>query len=255
MHNFGFQQMSLPHVYDIYECGDAAKVNEVIRTKNFGGASVTIPLKLDMLPFMDELSTSVQKIGAMNTIYFNTDGQLVGENTDWIGILQSIQSRLHSNSRKYSALIVGAGGTARAACYAMQQLNTTIYVYNRTYENAQLVAKDFNATAIENATSLPSNVDIVIGTVPASAKFTLPDHVLSSSSIVLDAAYIPAMTCLLQQAHTLQCSCIQGAEMLVRQAVAQFKLWTNTNPATNGFAIACYNKIPTEEQLPTPLLP
>ncbi|RHY16143.1 hypothetical protein DYB25_000975 [Aphanomyces astaci] len=124
------------------------------------------------------------------------------------------------------ALVVGAGGTAMAACYAMQQLGLRLVVFNRTLDKAIDVAQRFGGTAVASLTDLDA-VDVVVGTIPAAAGFVLPEHLLSKHVIVMDAAYKPAITLLLAQAHAHGAVCIQGYEMLVEQGLEQSKLWTH----------------------------
>ena len=204
----------------------------------FGGASVTIPLKLDVMPLLNALSPSAKAIGAVNTVVVGTDGYqriLCGDNTDWLGILRPIQRRL--TVQNPVALIIGAGGTAMAAAYAMQHLRAELYIYNRTFTKAEALAERFNGTALKEV-QLP-RIDIVIGTIPAGAQTSLPDGLFISTPIVLDAAYRPAMTPLLLAAQSAGCPCIQGAEMLYEQALEQFKLWTkHTVPPSIMSAIA-----------------
>ncbi|RHY29934.1 hypothetical protein DYB32_005655 [Aphanomyces invadans] len=123
------------------------------------------------------------------------------------------------------ALVVGAGGTAMAACYAMQQLGLQVLVYNRTLEKAKEVAARFGATAVASLADIAA-VDVVVGTIPATSGFTLPDRLVRQGVIVMDAAYKPAITPLLAHAHAHAAVCIQGYEMLVEQGLEQSKLWT-----------------------------
>ena len=150
------------------------------------------------------------------------------------------------------ALVVGAGGTSMAASYAMQQLGVTLVVYNRTVAKAQEVAGRFGGTVVTQliASEIP-HVDIVIGTVPADSGFTLPTYLLQSHPvIVLDAAYKPSITPLLQAASTQNAMCIQGFEMLVEQAVEQFSRWNKTLPPPyEAMRQACLCHVPEQERL------
>jgi pentafunctional AROM polypeptide len=207
---------------------DINEVISVVNQETFGGASVTIPLKLDVISLLDSLSPAAAAIGAVNTIiccHAGVQRILHGDNTDWIGIMRSIQRRVKNHTAPI-ALVIGAGGTAMAASYAMQQLGAKLFIFNRTYSKAEEVAQRFNGTAISSISSLP-HIDIIIGTIPASAQTNFPHELFKSCPIVLDAAYKPAETPLLMAAREAGCSCIQGAEMLYEQALEQFRLWTN----------------------------
>ena len=90
MHNNGFLRLGLPHTYGLCETTNVKDVSTVLVQSNFGGASVTIPFKETIVPFMDQLSDAAQAIGAVNTIVKRSDGQLWGDNTDWIGMRDAI---------------------------------------------------------------------------------------------------------------------------------------------------------------------
>ena len=113
---------------------------------------MTIPLKERVLPLLDWLSPAARAIGAVNTIYRAADGSLAGENTDWLGIREPIARLLASRSVRHecAALVIGGGGTARAALYAMQQLGFTgprLLLFNpRTPRKAKDLAAEFHAT-------------------------------------------------------------------------------------------------------------
>ena len=125
--------------------------------------------------------------------------------------------------------VIGAGGTARAACYCAGQLGTRVVIYNRTFEKAEALAKQFNGQALRSLEvdgDLPGPVAAIISTIPGSANFVVPAHVLASKPVVLDASYKPRVTKLLAQAREAGCETIEGVEMLIEQGLAQSKIWT-----------------------------
>ncbi|CAM9525408.1 unnamed protein product, partial [Choristocarpus tenellus] len=131
MHNAGFRQCGLPHQYSLCEGEDPEIMSGALARNDFGGASVTIPHKQNILPYMDEVSEAAAKIGAVNTVIVTVDPetgerQLHGDNTDWLGILRPVRARLEASGKwplpkddlQHSngiALVVGAGGAAMAA--------------------------------------------------------------------------------------------------------------------------------------------
>lgn len=149
---FQWNQVSSRFEYIKQDTSDIADVAARIRQPDFGGANVTIPLKEAACALVDSRSPAVEAIGALNTIVVQADGKLHGENVDWAGIHECILKRLPSGTPSQSdvAVVIGAGGTARASIYALQQLgfkNEHILVYNpRTKEKAQALAANFNAT-------------------------------------------------------------------------------------------------------------
>jgi pentafunctional AROM polypeptide len=147
LHNTAFNILGLPHKYELLETktvGDEIKI--AITSPDFGGASVTIPFKLDIIPLLDRLMPAAEAIGAVNTIIPKRTGSgriLVGDNTDWIGIRSCICSKL-GDRPVGAALVIGAGGTARAAIYALQSLRAeVIYIYDRTASKARDLAHAF----------------------------------------------------------------------------------------------------------------
>ena len=231
-----------------YFCVEASQIQAKLQDANFGGGSVTIPLKLDVIPLMSTLSPSAMAIGAVNTIFKDSDFKWVGDNTDWLGILRPI-SRRYTKTKIPTVLILGAGGTARAACYAMTQLQANLYIFNRTTSKAAEIADYFSATVVESLEKVDIIFDIIIGTIPASAGMKIPEALFHAELIVMDAAYLPAITPLLQQATQKGCSCIQGAEMLYEQALEQYRLWTGTAVPDRIMSEAVWSSVPIEERL------
>lgn len=265
MHNAAFRAAGLDAVFH-YGLHDTTDVQELVARMRaphtaFGGGSVTIPLKVDIMPFLDELSPAARAIGAVNTVIREDSGDLTtvrwrGDNTDWLGILRPIRKRLAGRAAsELRALVVGAGGTSMAAAYAMRQLGVReLFVYNRTLSKAQDVAARFDAVALEALTpeSL-ARVDVVVSTIPATAGFELPEHLVHDKLVVLDAAYMPPITPMLAHAHARGATCIQGFEMLVEQAVEQFLRWHRASLAAqvddDVLRQACLTRVPADMRL------
>jgi len=114
-----------------------------------GRCSVTMPHKQAIIPLLSGLSPAARAIGAVNTIIRTSPGTLLGDNTDWIGIVEPLSAVLGDRKRA-RALVIGAGGTARAACYALQQMAfADVFVHNRTSAKAELLAAEFGCTALQ----------------------------------------------------------------------------------------------------------
>ena len=226
IHNTSFEYHHLPFDYHLCDTPSIEAVVQSMRDPNTFGGSVTIPHKQHVLPHLDQLSESAAAIGAVNTVW-KVDGKLHGDNTDWVGMYNLIRHHLvsHAHHKKLVGLVVGAGGTANAACYTLQKLGAEILIYNRTHDKAAQLAERFHAKAIPTLHDLKS-VDIVIGTVPSSANFELPSVLLSKNLIVVELAYSPRETVLVKQARSVKCVTIEGIEILVEQGLAAFRIWT-----------------------------
>ncbi|KAF5366551.1 hypothetical protein D9758_008997 [Tetrapyrgos nigripes] len=250
LHNTAFKTLGLPHTYELLE---TEAVDEMIKATvvapEFGGASVTIPHKLNIIPVLDRLSPSAEAMGAVNTIVpvESADGKgriLLGDNTDWLGIRGSISARIAPGCI-HSALIIGAGGTARAAIYALNNLHAkTIYLFNRTHAKALELVEAFpgvNVQVVEELGKWPGGVvppNVIVSAVPASEtslsrephRLHFPAELFAyrdGPAIVVDMAYKPVETPLLKlaksTAHNWETA--QGVEVLLQQGYAQFELW------------------------------
>jgi shikimate 5-dehydrogenase/shikimate kinase len=178
MHNAAYKSCGMPHEYKIFQRSTLKDLDEIVQDPCFGGASITYPFKKDILSILDFISPEARAIGAVNTLVplrsksleslpeRNRAGHVValyGENTDWIGIYSCIirnLSPVNAVKMNTTGLVLGAGGMSRAAVYAMIRLGVrTIFIHNRTLENAKMVAKQFNCRPhghnVEDANSSP----------------------------------------------------------------------------------------------------
>ncbi|GAD92705.1 hypothetical protein NECHADRAFT_51162 [Paecilomyces variotii No. 5] len=163
MHNAAFEFCGMPHVYRTFQSSSLSDLKHLVYDETFGGASISSPFKKEILSVLEYISPEAQAIGAVNTLIpLRTRGleslvdrnhagpvaALFGDNTDWIGIYTCIQRHLspaNAVKGRTTALILGAGGMARAAVYAALRLGVqTIFIYNRTAENAQKLVNQFN---------------------------------------------------------------------------------------------------------------
>uniref|UniRef100_A0A7S3DN12 Shikimate dehydrogenase (NADP(+)) n=1 Tax=Entomoneis paludosa TaxID=265537 RepID=A0A7S3DN12_9STRA len=256
MQGSAFRATKLPHEY---LRADVPTVEEFVesdffKSGDFGGCSVTIPHKQAIMPYMNKLSDAAERIGSVNTVVaadeFEEEGfqrVLYGDNTDWKGIFNPLERLLGGtvDTDNDVALILGAGGTARAAAYVADKLGLQKVYFNRTPSKAADLVESFGGTLLdtldESATEGHSLGDllkdgettkrlrVVISTLPAAANFELPSWVLEDKSqlpIVFDVNYKPYRTALLDQAEEAGCAVVRGSEMLWEQGVGQFELWT-----------------------------
>eukprot|EP01031_Cornospumella_fuschlensis_P030210 gene30210-36496_t len=234
MHNAAYRHLYLPYSYQLAESDNVQELLPILRSATFGGASVTIPHKESIMRYLDDLDEHASRIGAVNTIVVRDQG-LKGYNTDWLGMLRPLRRLLKMRQLALPAptrgigLVIGAGGTARAACYVMKKLGLDLYISNRTPDHAKELARRFNGTAVSSENILQdldaSRLSVIISTLPASASLTVPTELLKSQPVVLDVVYEPASTVLLQQAIAADCLVVQGATMLLEQGLGQFELW------------------------------
>ena len=199
-----------------------------IRALGIRGVTVTVPHKTAVIKFLDDIDPVAKEIGAVNTIV-NENGKLTGYNTDWIGIAESLKT-ITELTNKHVA-ILGAGGAARAAIFAMKQSGARVYIFNRTLEHAQTLAKEFNCefASIEEIEKI-KNCDIIVNTTSVgleSDKTPISSDAIKLEHIVFDVIYKPYETTLLKFAQEKGAMIIHGTEMLLFQGLAQFALYTN----------------------------
>ena len=178
IHNAGFTTNGAPHRYERYDTEDAAEVIRTVKGALCGGGSVTIPHKESVMPHMDELTDSARRIGAVNTITKLHDGTLRGDNTDWLGIKNQLEAKAPPRESKNTpivALVCGAGGTAKAAAYALQQMGASrVLIFNRTKSRAEQLAADFGFEAIDDLSALGTSLSRAW--LPCPRPSPPPDH-------------------------------------------------------------------------------
>lgn len=256
MHGAAFAVTKLAHEYVRADVATVAEFveSDFFKSDDFGGTSVTIPHKQSIMPYMDVLSQSAREIGSVNTViakeeYDETGFKrvLYGDNTDWRGMFNPLDRLLGGqvDSSTDYALILGAGGTARAAAYVARKLGLKQVYYNRTPGKANELAETFGGQVLTSLDENPdadgtslgdvlrtkpgSSVRAVISTLPAAANFELPEWLVASNQnekpIVFDVNYKPYNTKLLLQAESVGCRVVRGSEMLWEQGAGQFELW------------------------------
>lgn len=245
LHNAGYEALSLPYKFDRFESSDAETVyNKLMLRSDFGGLAITMPLKLDMMKYVTKLSDAAKLVGAINTIVPIEDGFL-GDNTDWVGITNSFKQSGFVGGNNVSGLVVGGGGTSRAAIYALHKLGCKkIYLLNRTVSKVKEIAntfpKEFNLEVVELDEQVSGKpVSLAVSCVPSSSPL---DNVLlkrleiilksstDESPLLLEAAYKPRITPVMKLAEEKHWKVIPGVEMLVNQGEEQFKIHTGFAP-------------------------
>lgn len=246
LHNKGYEEFGLPHQFGKFESDDASEVNEkIVQQAGFGGCAITIPLKIEMMKYATELSESAKVIGAINTLYPNQKGGFSGDNTDWIGITESF-SKNGLVGEIDTGLIIGGGGTSRAAVYALHKMGCKkIYMLNRTVSKIEEIASSFpaeyNISIINKVEDVENDIQVVVSTIPADIELNgefsnVIEGVLTKRDTVnggylLEAAYKPLVTPIMKLAsEKYGWNVIPGREMLVNQGIAQFGKFCGIKP-------------------------
>lgn len=199
------------------------------------GLSVTIPHKENALEYIgaDNCDPLAVQIGAVNTVTFQEDGSLRGDNTDYAGATDALCNRMGISREQLAGktvAILGAGGASRALVAAMRHYGAEVTVYNRTLPRAEALAQEFGAKAapMDQANSLQSQ--IVINCTPIGMHPNIDacpiDEIPSCVEVVFDTIYNPLQTQLIDKAQKAGCLTVSGLDMFVNQAVAQYEIWT-----------------------------
>ena len=291
MHNAAYKICGMPHHYQTHQTPTLNSLQELVRDPNFGGTAITLPFKIEVISLTHSLSQHARAIGAVNTLipvrHLNEDGSipddlelfhqrnqagpikaLYGDNTDWIGIRACIRRGLspaNAVRQATSGLIIGSGGMARAAVYAMLQLGVrNIVVFNRTIANAEKLVAHFKRllsspskeelpTAVtlgsaptfrilqSREDAFPSDLrppTIILSCIPTHAvgdnpapNFTLPPQWMESPTggVVIELAYRTLNTPLMKQVRAQAAGawiCLDGLDLLPEQGFGQFELFT-----------------------------
>jgi shikimate dehydrogenase len=194
----------------------------------FVGANVTIPHKQAALALADSASAAAKAIGAANTLTFAADGTITAENTDAPGLIAAIGEPLHGKR----ALVLGAGGSARAAVWALREAGAAeVLVFNRTHERAAALAHELGARAVAEPRAAELLVNCTaVGLDRAAgeelAQLGLTPALLGEFETVVDLVYREGSTELLEVARQQGVRTIDGLEILVAQGALSFELWT-----------------------------
>ena len=231
VHNWGFSRYGLDARYEAWPTlpEELAAFMERLRQTPIAGASVTIPHKTTVMAFVDEVSELGQAAGAVNTLYWR-DGRLVGDNTDVEGFCRPLVMRGIAPRR---ALVLGAGGAARAAVLGLTRLNSgAVGVTARRFEQAQALAREFGVLAVPWEERGAFGADFLANATPMgmAGRFEgvspYPAQALSPGVVAFDLVYNPYETRLAADAAAAGGTVVPGLEMFLYQALEQFRLWT-----------------------------
>jgi len=263
MHNRVFTKLGMDYLYlpIQVEANDLKTVFNGLIRMNFAGFNVTIPHKVRILDFMDEIDPLAEIIVAVNTIRI-TGGRARGYNTDGIGFITSLKTSHDAAVSGKTLLILGGGGAARAiTAISAAQGAQRIYLCNRTLGKAQSMAADLNARTRDIIAAIPMDgpalrdvmpgCDILVnatsvGMHPRTDAIPIDENLLYPGLLVVDLVYNPRMTRLLTCAQKAGCRILGGLGMLVYQGAEAFRLWTGTEPLVDEMFAA------VEEAAPKP---
>jgi shikimate dehydrogenase len=213
------------------------ETTRALGASDFVGANVTIPHKQAAFALADQASDAARAIGAANTLTFAADGTITAENTDAPGLIAAMER----SPRGMRALVLGAGGSARAAAWALREEGASeVLVWNRTGDRAEALARelDIRAVAVPEAADLLVNCTSV-GLEPLERSASEPEALnqlglafdqVGEYSYVVDMVYRAGSTPLLAAARAQGVPTLDGLDVLVSQGALSFALWTGREP-------------------------
>jgi quinate dehydrogenase len=255
VHQTVADHLGLPWTFKLLDVDSVEELMAVFRRDDFTGGVVTMPYKKTILDHLDELDDRCRTLGSCNNVYRSVDDRLVGSNTDWIGVLECLRTRSTEGIGK-PALLIGAGGAARAAVYALHTHLSckVIYVINRDdQEIADLEAdtRSYGTTGPRlihiksrvEAESLEASPFFVVGTVPdieprtarERANFDILRHFFGTGErgVFLDMCFNPRNTRFLKLAVDYGWQTVEGINVIGWQLREQYTLWAGKEAGDN----------------------
>jgi shikimate dehydrogenase len=250
MHNAAFAELGLDYRYELWDI-EPERLEEAVdrlREPKMRGANVTLPHKVCVMKLLDAVEVGASKIGAVNTIV-NDGGFLTGHNTDVTGMERSLDEA-GVDPEGMAAVMVGAGGAAKAMGYYLSTLVKSLTIINRTQSRAEELASYLSGlpecTASVSARSLNREVladalvhaDLLVnatslGMTPDVDTTPVDGSLLKTGLVVVDAVYNPLKTQLVRDAEEVSATAIGGLSMLVHQGAQAFELWTGIEAPTS----------------------
>jgi 3-dehydroquinate dehydratase/shikimate dehydrogenase len=249
IHNRAFAERGLDAVYVPLQAESLSAFLGSLPGLGLSGFSVTRPFKSDILTHLDSVTPNAAEAGSVNTV-LERDGRLLGLSTDGDGVLVPLRRRLDVAGRRVT--IIGGGGAARAAAYALGRAGARVTVRARRPEQAAQVAASTGCAHAPLAALGEDLWDVLINATPVGSgaqpgASPVAPEMLRPGAVVFDMVYEPRETPLLRAARAAGGRTIDGVEMLVAQAVGQFEAWTGVEAPVEAMTAAALAAIEETE--------
>lgn len=234
MHNAAYVALGIDdkfiHLAAKIKIEDISEIVKAVKLLKIRALTCTIPHKIIIMKYLDKIDEVAKKIGAANSIV-NNNGVLTGYNTDWIGVSKSFEKVASVKNKK--AAVIGSGGAARAFIYALTVGGAKVTVFTRNIKNVKSLSDEFGVKIkpLEQISEV-LNEDIIcnatpVGMYPKIDESIIPQEYIKRNHIIFDAVYNPFETKLLKESLDKGATIIHGYKMLLFEAAAKFKLYTN----------------------------
>ncbi len=248
MHNPFFERTGRDAVYVPFQENDLEAFIRGAKRLGIAGLSVTLPFKEAIVPFLDEVDETAVRIGAVNTVVVR-QGRWKGYNTDIDGIVEPL--KLSGEWKDRHAVVLGSGGAARAAVFALDRLGASVRVLARREAKAKSLAAEVGGASGPLSELADASWDLLINATPVGSAGSddagekLPSETIRSDQCVFDMVTAPELTPLIRRSRDAGARTITGIEMLAAQAVHQAELWTGQRPPVEELAESARGRAPS----------
>ena len=251
IHNAAFRSAGIDWVYLAWPVPPESLAAAIAGLRALGvmGVNVTMPHKETVIRHCDEISGDAREVGAVNTIQ-SVGGRLIGHNTDVDGFREFLTSDAGVDVSGRSAIVLGAGGAARAVVKALSDLGASrIAIGSRRVEQGAelvpLVSGAGSALSLADAVAAVPDTDFIVNATPlgTGGKEGLPDVSFHPGQVVVDLVYDPPNTALVEKARAQGAEAWGGIGMLVHQAAASFRIWTGQSPSLEMMSAAALHAL------------
>ena len=247
VHNRAFQEKGSPDIYVSFLVDNVEKFFNSFKDF-FSGLSVTMPAKEKIMPLLDRIDETAQKIGAVNTVV-KEGSAWVGYNTDCSGAISALEACTSLQGK--NVLILGSGGTAKAIGYGVKEKGGKLTVtYNKNKERGESLSKELDCELAHARDAGMRAIDVLINCSPVGMSPNITESPFlardfKEGMVVFDSVYNPLETRLLREAKSAGCTVIPGYELFINQAARQFELWTGQPIPINTLREVLLRKLAT----------
>jgi len=252
MHNYAYLKNNLNYAYIPLEI-EEDKIKNVLnslKALGFIGFNVTIPYKVKIMEYLDDIDELAHKIGSVNTVKI-MNGKLKGYNTDGLGFIKSLENK-DIKIKRSKVLVIGAGGASRAVSISLCSRGVEkLYITNRTYKKAEKLSKEINSKVRKCSSSFKfdevgkilKEIDIIVNTTSVGMKPHINETPIKTDNImkktdIVDIVYNPSKTKLIKETEKKGCRVVNGIDMLVYQGSEAFKIWTELESPVDDMKIS-----------------
>lgn len=243
MHSYWYKKYNIKAKYEPIEI-EQNKIKDVvekIKKKEISGINITLPYKQVIIQYLDKIINDAEETHSVNTVFLDSNGALVGENTDVYGIQAAYLNKINLQKKSNSALILGAGGVSPSIIYALTKSNLKkITIANRTYEKSIFLKKKFpfiNIIKWEDFYKYLPDFGLIINATSLGMKNSDQfDHTIdgvNEQATYIDTIYNPLETQMIKEFKQKNIKTFNGLDMLIYQGQKSFYIWNKINPEVN----------------------